>query len=83
MPTKIRRVDTVSVPLILSQTAPITRIVSDNEQFVGEAIRKSGIPRNEIFLTTKLWCVLTGFTPFMQAELDVGLEQEQGSWQSP
>lgn len=26
-----------------------------NEQNVGDAIRKSGIPRNEIFLTTKIW----------------------------
>ncbi|KAF7596521.1 hypothetical protein BBP40_001393 [Aspergillus hancockii] len=28
----------------------------DTEEFIGNAIRKSGIPRNEIFITTKLWC---------------------------
>ena len=26
-----------------------------NEQAVGDAIRESGIPRNDIFITTKLW----------------------------
>ncbi|RHM61877.1 MULTISPECIES: aldo/keto reductase [Coprobacillaceae] len=32
-----------------------TAFVYDNERAVGEAIRESGIPRNEIFVTTKLW----------------------------
>ena len=27
----------------------------ENEGVVGEALRKSGIPRDKIFLTTKLW----------------------------
>ena len=27
----------------------------DNEKQVGEAIKKSGIPRNEIYVTSKLW----------------------------
>src|SRR5438105_12399641 len=27
----------------------------DNERDVGEGLRASGIPRNEIFLTTKIW----------------------------
>lgn len=27
----------------------------DNEEAVGEAIRESGIPRNELFITTKVW----------------------------
>lgn len=31
-----------------------------NESQVGEAIRRSGIPREEIFLTTKLWLNATG-----------------------
>ena len=26
-----------------------------NEKGVGEAIKKSGIPREEIFITTKIW----------------------------
>lgn len=32
-----------------------TAAVYGNEAGVGEAIRKSGIPRDEIFITTKLW----------------------------
>ncbi len=32
-----------------------TAAMYENEEAVGEAIRESGIPREEIFLTTKLW----------------------------
>jgi diketogulonate reductase-like aldo/keto reductase len=32
-----------------------------NEEDVGEAVRKSGIPREEIFITTKLWNTDHGF----------------------
>ena len=32
-----------------------TAAVYHNEKAVGEAIKESGIPRNEIFVTTKLW----------------------------
>ena len=32
-----------------------TAHVYQNERGVGSAIKKSGIPRNEIFLTSKLW----------------------------
>jgi diketogulonate reductase-like aldo/keto reductase len=32
-----------------------------NEQFVGEAIKKSGVPREELFITTKLWLQDAGF----------------------
>lgn len=32
-----------------------TAAVYHNEEAVGEAIKESGIPRNEIFITTKLW----------------------------
>jgi 2,5-diketo-D-gluconate reductase A len=32
-----------------------------NEEAVGAAIRKSGIPRSEIFVTTKLWISDTGY----------------------
>src|SRR5256885_5223182 len=27
----------------------------DNEREVGEALRASGVPRNEVFVTTKIW----------------------------
>ena len=45
--------------------------ISDNEQFVGKAIRESGVPRNEIFLTTKLWCVSIYSHPSIHTDLDV------------
>jgi 2,5-diketo-D-gluconate reductase A len=32
-----------------------------NEEAVGNAIRASGVPRNELFVTTKLWIADTGF----------------------
>ena len=32
-----------------------------NEEAVGKAIRASGIPREEIFVTTKLWVEDTGY----------------------
>ncbi|WP_304458688.1 aldo/keto reductase [Alicyclobacillus sendaiensis] len=38
-----------------------------NERAVGEAIRKSGIPREEIFVTTKLWVEHTGYDATLQA----------------
>jgi 2,5-diketo-D-gluconate reductase A len=38
-----------------------TAAAYQNEEAVGNAIRKSGIARNEIFLTTKLWVSDTGY----------------------
>jgi diketogulonate reductase-like aldo/keto reductase len=32
-----------------------------NEQAVGNAIKRSGVPRNELFVTTKLWIADTGY----------------------
>ena len=32
-----------------------TAAAYDNEREVGEAIRRSGVPRDDIFVTTKLW----------------------------
>src|SRR3954471_4079461 len=32
-----------------------------NEESVGNAIKKSGIARDELFITTKLWIADTGF----------------------
>ncbi|KAJ4364949.1 hypothetical protein N0V83_008565 [Neocucurbitaria cava] len=33
-----------------------TAKVYDTEEFIGRAIRKAGVPRTDLFLTTKLWC---------------------------
>ena len=41
-----------------------------NEEEVGEAIRESGIPRNEIFLTTKVWIEHYGYEACKASVLD-------------
>ncbi|GGE67551.1 aldo/keto reductase [Priestia taiwanensis] len=38
-----------------------------NEQGVGEAIRESGIPREELFITTKIWNTDHGYTSTIDA----------------
>lgn len=38
-----------------------TALMYNNEQGVGQAIRESGIDRNELFVTTKLWSDLLGY----------------------
>jgi diketogulonate reductase-like aldo/keto reductase len=38
-----------------------------NEESVGRAVRESGVPRNEIFLTTKLWNTEHGYDAAMRA----------------
>ena len=49
-----------------------TAAVYRNEQDVGEAIRASGVPRPEIFVTTKLWNSDQGFDAALRA-FDVSL----------
>jgi len=39
----------------------------ENEEPVGRANKRSGIPRNEIFVTTKLWIQNAGFEPTRRA----------------
>jgi 2,5-diketo-D-gluconate reductase A len=38
-----------------------------NEEAVGRAIKKSGVPREELFITTKLWIQDAGYEPAKQA----------------
>ena len=47
-----------------------------NEEAVGRAIRKSGVPREEIFLTTKLWIEDAGYESTLAA-VDEALERLQ------
>src|SRR6266480_178424 len=35
----------------------------ENEEAVGNAIKSSGVPRNELFVTTKLWIADAGYEP--------------------
>lgn len=44
-----------------------TAAVYDNEAGVGRAIRQSGVPRQEIFLTTKLWNADQGYDSALRA----------------
>lgn len=38
-----------------------------NEEAVGRAIKRSGVPREELFITTKLWVEDTGYEPTKKA----------------
>jgi len=50
-----------------------------NEQFVGNAIKNSGIKREELFITTKLWIADTGYEK-TKAALDRSLQRLQLSY---
>ena len=39
----------------------------ENEEAVGKAIRRSGVPREQLFITTKLWIADTGYEKTKQA----------------
>lgn len=51
-----------------------TAMIYRNERGVGEAIRRSGIPREEIFVTTKLWNSDQGYETALRA-MDASLER--------
>ncbi|MEU6953308.1 aldo/keto reductase [Streptomyces sp. NPDC045714] len=51
-----------------------TAKVYDNEAGVGRALRDSGVPRQEIFLTTKLWNADQGYDAALRA-FDAGLRR--------
>lgn len=55
--------DALSVGYRLIDTASVYR----NEQAVGNAIRKSGIPREELFITTKAWISEMGYDGTLRA----------------
>jgi len=56
-----------------------TAAMYGNEADVGEAIRASGIPREEVFVTTKLWHTDQGFEP-AQAAARTSLERLGLGW---
>ncbi|WP_197016304.1 aldo/keto reductase [Actinomadura viridis] len=45
-----------------------------NERGVGAAVRESGIPREQVFVTTKVWNADHGYAPALRA-FDAGLER--------
>ena len=56
-------VDAISVGYRLIDTAAVYM----NEAAVGRAIKRSGIAREELFITTKLWTEDTGYEPTLKA----------------
>jgi diketogulonate reductase-like aldo/keto reductase len=44
-----------------------TAMIYRNEEDVGRAVRESGVPRAEVFVTTKLWNADQGFDPALRA----------------
>ena len=53
-----------------------TAAVYGNEEAVGRAIKRSGIPREELFITTKLWVQDTGYEKTKKA-LEISLSNLQ------
>ncbi len=51
-----------------------TAMIYENEAGVGKAIKESGIPREEIFVTTKLWNADQGYETALSA-IDASLER--------
>lgn len=50
-----------------------------NEEGVGRAVRKSGIPREEFFITTKVWITNGGYEK-AKASIDESLRKLQTSY---
>jgi len=44
-----------------------TAAAYDNEEDVGKALKSSGVPRDQVFVTTKLWNADQGFEPALKA----------------
>ncbi|MCT4787002.1 aldo/keto reductase [Exiguobacterium aestuarii] len=71
-------VDTVKAALDADYRLIDTAAIYQNEESVGQALREAGIPREEVFVTTKLWNEFHGFDEALQAFQDsldrLGLE---------
>lgn len=71
-------VDTVKAALDAGYRLIDTAAIYQNEESVGQALRESGIPREDVFVTTKLWNEFHGFDEALQAFQDsldrLGLE---------
>ena len=60
-------VDTVKTALSLGYRSIDTAAFYDNEEGVGQALKESGIPREEIFVTTKVWNTDQGYEETLAA----------------
>jgi diketogulonate reductase-like aldo/keto reductase len=71
-PTKTQKA--VAKALALGYRLIDTARLYDNEREVGAAIRESGLPRREVFVTTKLWNAEQGYDSALRA-FDESLER--------
>ena len=62
-----RSVETMVSALKIGYRHLDTASLYDNEEEVGEAIRRCGLPRDEIFITTKLWNADHGYDRALKA----------------
>ena len=60
-------VDAVKAALAAGYRAIDTAAAYQNEEGVGQAIRESGIPREELFITTKVWNSRQGYDTTLEA----------------
>lgn len=60
-------VQTVKTALEVGYRAIDTAAFYENEEGVGQAIRESGIPRDELFITTKVWNTDHGYEKTLKA----------------
>lgn len=51
-----------------------TAMIYENEEGVGKAIKNSGVPREELFITTKLWNIDQGYESALNA-IDLSLQK--------
>ncbi|TCI26465.1 MULTISPECIES: aldo/keto reductase [unclassified Exiguobacterium] len=63
-------VDTVKAALDAGYRLIDTAAIYQNEESVGQAIRESSVPREDIFVTTKLWNEFHGYDEALQAFQD-------------
>ena len=67
-------VDSVLTALEMGYRHIDTAALYYNEEFVGQAIRESGIPRDDIFVTTKMWNSEHGYDTALRA-FDVSMDK--------
>ena len=60
-------IEAITTALQVGYRAIDTASLYHNEEQVGEAIRHSGVPRNDIFVTTKVWNTDQGFDNTLRA----------------
>lgn len=60
-------IQTVKTALEVGYRAIDTAALYDNEEGVGQAIKESGIPREDIFITTKVWNTDQGYENTLKA----------------